>query len=125
MKSLYVLVAAAVAGFGVHTSASADAFVTEPRQQAVNYHDLDLSGAAGAEALYNRIAQAAREACGLSSPWPIDAVAIVKKCRKDATARAVVDVNAPTLTAYYVARHGGTQRLEAAMAAQAQHVASN
>ena len=124
MKTLYVLVAAAVAGFGIQTSAHADAFVKESRQQAVNYHDLDLTGYAGAEELYNRIAQAARETCGLASPWPIDAVAIVKKCRKDATARAVVDVNAPVLTAYYAARHGGTQRLKAAMA-ESQKIASN
>jgi UrcA family protein len=113
MKTSYFLIAAAVAAFGIHTSANA----AEPGQQAVSYHDLDLTQFDGAQVLYARIVHASREVCGKVAPWPIDAVAIVHECRKDATARAVADVNAPLLTNYYAARNGATSRVKAAMAA--------
>jgi UrcA family protein len=115
MKTSYFLIAAAVAAFGVHTSAGA----AEPLQQAVSYHDLDLTRVEDAQALYSRIVGASREVCGRIAPWPIDAVALVKQCRQNAIARAVADVNAPTLTTYYAERNGGTSRIEAATAATA------
>jgi UrcA family protein len=81
-------------------AATAQATVSRNVQrEVVRYADLNLESEADAAILVARIEVAARKVCGLrqSSPLPLDIVARLKLCAKDATARAIADVNAPTL----------------------------
>ena len=115
MKTVLLSIAATLAAFGVQAVASANDVTV--RQEVVSYSDLDVTQFDGAQALYDRITQAAREVCGRVAPWPVDAGAVVRACRKDATARAVADVNEPALTNYYVARTGRQVVINTASAA--------
>jgi len=66
------------------------------RTETVKFADLDLTRPAGAQELYRRIQQAARDVC-----QPNDSAAHLQfsqECRSSAIARAVVDVGAPLLT---------------------------
>ena len=97
MKTFAIVSAALLTGC---LAATAQATVTRnvPRE-VVSYADLDLQSDADAAILVGRIKKAADRVCGLrqSSPLPLDIVARLQVCAKDATARAIADVNAPTL----------------------------
>jgi UrcA family protein len=71
----------------------------------VNFADLDLTRSAGVSTLYARIKAAAAEVCEpeIQSIMPAP-VQSVRRCREQAIARAIADVNAPALTSYYLAR---------------------
>jgi UrcA family protein len=68
-------------------------------RQVVRYADLNLQSEADAAILVGRIKTAARKVCGLRqpSPLPLEITARLQLCAKDATARAIADVNAPTV----------------------------
>lgn len=70
-------------------------------RMTVKYSGLNLSSEAGAEALYSRIQQAAFNVCGgrdSSLPWS----SITRsKCYQTAIDNAVLQVNAPLLTAVH------------------------
>ena len=75
-----------------------------PPAVTVSYGDLDLSTAAGAKALYERLASAARMVCpGEFSP-DLKQVAGYYTCRREAIARAVSRINSSQLAAL-VANH--------------------
>ena len=66
------------------------------RTETVRFADLDLTHPAGAQELYRRIKEAARNVC-----QPNDSVVYpsgYQECRSSAIARAVTDVGAPLLT---------------------------
>jgi len=73
----------------------------EPARRTVHFADLDLTGASGARALYQRIRSAAQAVC--APPITSDPYAAVnsRPCIEAAIERAVSDVNAPSLTDYY------------------------
>jgi UrcA family protein len=81
-------------------AATAQATVSRdvPRE-VVRYADLNLQSEADAAILVDRIEIAARKVCGLrsASPLPLEIVARLRVCAKEATARAIADVNAPTV----------------------------
>jgi UrcA family protein len=69
----------------------------------VKYADLDLRRHAGVVELYRRIEAAARAVCAprfASASVP----ATPDVCLTDAIARAVAEINEPTLTRYFAAR---------------------
>ena len=70
----------------------------------VKFADLDLTRPQGAAVLYTRIRSAARAVCLPQNNWMMELRAISDQCREQAIARAVGDVNAPALTAYYQGR---------------------
>ena len=74
--------------------------------RVVKFGDLDLTHSQGAAVLYTRIRSAAREVCVPEYNWVMEMRAISAKCRDEAIARAVGEVNAPALTAYYQGRTG-------------------
>jgi UrcA family protein len=86
------------------TIAAAD----EVRQSVVRYSDLDLGHGAGAAVLYSRITAAAASVCGVGDSRQLADIAVVKRCRKQAISQAIADVDAPTLTSYYLAKSGKT-----------------
>jgi UrcA family protein len=87
--------------------AVADGSANTSRSVTVHYDDLNLSSAAGANRLYDRIEGAARISCGdwgrsflEHSDW--------KSCYQRAIADAVAAVNSPVLTAVYNQKHPGS-----------------
>jgi UrcA family protein len=87
-------------------SACADAYAApgyEVATRTVKYGDLDLSRAEGAAHLYSRIQTAARAVCGPAiSSGARDSILVSWHCMEQSIARAVADVNAPTLTSYHL-----------------------
>jgi UrcA family protein len=70
----------------------------------VKYGDLDLTKASGAVTLYGRIYAAARQVCAPVEGRSLDESTAWKDCVTQAIARAVADVNKPTLTSYHFAK---------------------
>jgi UrcA family protein len=71
----------------------------------VSFADLDLTRSTGVSTLYARIKAAAAEVCQPEFDGVVpEHVQIIRRCREQAIARAIVDVNAPALTSYYLAR---------------------
>jgi UrcA family protein len=80
--------------------------------ETVKYPDLNVSSPAGVEALYVRIHLAAKRVCAPIEGWRAPFGSIV--CARDAEARAIAQVNLPSLTAYYQKKMGDrTQRIAA------------
>jgi UrcA family protein len=70
----------------------------------VSYAELDLSQAAGAQILYNRIQQAAFEVCsGFTGPFSVIRTK-ASPCYKNAVSNAVAQINSPRLSALHRAR---------------------
>ena len=93
------------------TSLSTLAAVTVPAtseddqpSRVVKFADLDLTHSQGAAVLYLRIRSAARAVCLPQYNWMMELREITDQCREEAIARAVANVNAPALTAYYQGR---------------------
>lgn len=74
--------------------------VSAEQERVVRYEDLDLTEAAGAESLHQRIRSAARDVCGFGSA-PLVLMGEVRKCVDDAVARAVLKVGEAQLIAYH------------------------
>lgn len=99
MKTSAIAIATLLA---ICSAGAAQATTTTARkvyQQVVRFGDLNLANEADAAILHDRIKIAARKVCGLSQiPIPIEIKSHLHACVQDATARAVAEVNAPTLT---------------------------
>lgn len=81
-----------------------------PVQAVVHYADLDLGTDAGALALYDRIAGAARDVCpDYYQSRDLRYRQGVRSCREDAIARAIRTIGSPRLAAIGAARAGRTQ----------------
>ena len=99
-----LLTRAGIAALALSTSLVAYSASAEPKAktQTVNFADLDLSKAAGAQTLYKRIKAAARHVCG-----PIDNYTFVtpakafRECYDKAIADAVAQIDRPSLTALH------------------------
>jgi len=73
-------------------------------QRSVKYTNLDLTRADGVARLYARIGSAAREVCPSEDSASLYLARLARECVRDAVARAVRDVGAPTLTQYHMTR---------------------
>jgi UrcA family protein len=77
--------------------------VYEVATRTVKYGDLDLSHTAGAANLYSRIQTAARAVCEPPLAAGVRGEMLLsRRCMEQSIARAVADVNAPTLTSYHL-----------------------
>jgi len=65
----------------------------------VSYADLNISTAAGAKVLLQRIHAAAADACGVAPTGPLDLQREHADCAKQVTDQTVANVNSPVLTA--------------------------
>jgi UrcA family protein len=83
----------------------------EPLTQKVRFADLDLTHTPGAAALYARIQSAARQVCGPVDVRQLQALTKAHRCTIQAIARAVREVNAPTLTSYYLGKTNATIKI--------------
>lgn len=94
--AIAALLAVCVTGMAQATSTTARKVVY---QQVVSYGDLNLANEGDARILHRRIVSAAHKVCGLSQALiPIEIKSHLHACVEDATARAIADVNSPTLT---------------------------
>lgn len=83
---------AASGAIGSAHAASADAAAL-----TVRYSDLNLSTQEGARILYGRIVAAAYQVCAADNMLDLDAMATARVCREQVIAKAVRDINSPTL----------------------------
>jgi UrcA family protein len=104
MKSLLTTVTFLVTAVGGASSCLADEIPAEVPSRVVHFSDVDLRSPAGAAVLYERIRQAARAVCEAHGPGDLSSLARFHRCIAEATARAIVDVNAPALTRQYSAQ---------------------
>jgi UrcA family protein len=98
--------AAGVVGFMTLGAAGTQAAVAQSvgPDVHVRYADLDITTAAGAEKLYERIQQAAALVCPQADArWLAQYVTVVR-CRNTVVAHAVQSLSNPQLTAVYAAR---------------------
>jgi UrcA family protein len=79
----------------------------EPLRSTVSYSELDLARPAADEKLYQRIKAAAREVCRGFESREIGKIRLHQECMDSAISRAVVQVNHPKFTAYYVEHNPG------------------
>jgi UrcA family protein len=100
--TLTALAACLIAGTAHAASPAAAPTVT------VRYGDLNLSSEQGANALYARVAYAARQVCGRSGLDARDlaAFAAERACESQAISQAVHDVHAPLVAASFAAHRG-------------------
>jgi UrcA family protein len=96
-----VVLGAGLAAFGTQA-----AEWEERHQMQVSYAGLDLKTTAGSEVLYRRIRAAANSVCSSLDGKEPGARYRFKQCVSAAISRAVTDVDAPALTAYYAAEIG-------------------
>lgn len=87
---------------GVAASAHA-APVAAERAVTVSFGDLNLTGDAGTQVLYQRIVAAAGQVCELDDIRDLRQVADARACRARAIEEAVHEVNSPRLVAVYSA----------------------
>ena len=100
MKNLTALfTVTAIAVLGATSAWAGEPFGT--RAVPVRFADLDTSSAAGAAALYNRIANAAHSACHEMRPGlDLGLITPYRLCVHEALAGAIVKVNLPAVSAY-------------------------
>jgi UrcA family protein len=80
----------------------------QPRQQVVNFADLDISRPQGITILYRRIESAARGVCGSVSERELSQVVRWHVCLDQAITRAVSGLSIPALTSYHLLKTGQT-----------------
>jgi UrcA family protein len=99
MKHLKAVLVGALTLYPLSWDCLAVAPSNDVRTQTVRFADLDLTHPAGAQELYRRIKQAARNVC-----QPNDSVLYpsgYQECRSSAIERAVTDVGAPLVTEHH------------------------
>jgi len=105
MSRSLVLAAATCAALALSALAPASAHAAAPAAQRVSYADLNLDSERGARLLLRRIRAAAETVCHAgSAPLSLRAWQAARACARQATGRAVAQVNDPTLTALYEGR---------------------
>ena len=87
----------AVAGLVASVSAFAGTSAFDAPTASVRYDDLNLSTSSGINTLYRRISAAARQVCPEVYPRDPSFVIAAHRCQAAAVARAVSQVNNPSL----------------------------
>jgi len=90
---------------------------TAPRQQTVQFSDLNLATPAGDLALYRRIQSAAKRVCEAGDSRQLKELRRARQCMKTAIQEAVLAVNDSGLTQRYLADWGR----QSGLIAQASH----
>jgi UrcA family protein len=103
MKKSIIATSAAAALLSLSVPEFAAAKASEVRSATVAYGDLNLKSAAGANALYRRIAFAARKVCTLANEAQHVAMLSIDKrrCIQGAIGDAVMKVDSPVLLAVH------------------------
>jgi UrcA family protein len=106
-REILVTLSAATALICLLPAANAStASPAEVHKETVKFQDLNLQTPAGAETLYKRIHAAAQHVCDTHGDRSMSAASHERECIAQAEARAVTQVNAPALSAYYSKKLG-------------------
>jgi UrcA family protein len=99
MKTTALVTTLLIGCLAATAQASTPATTQKVRQQVVSFADLNLETEAGANMLLRRIKFAARRVCGVNEAGllAIEFRAELHSCAKQATARAVADIDARTI----------------------------
>ena len=101
----YALLAILLGSLSAYAGAYAAPPGYEVATRRVQFGDLDLTRSAGAATLYQRIQNAANAVCEPATSFGSrESILLARRCVEQSIARAVADVNASTLTSYYVSR---------------------
>ena len=101
-----ILTSALAAGAQIaHAAEPTDASL---RHVTVLFSDLNLTSIDGATTLYRRLQSAAESVCAEHGTRDVRSIFRVRTCESAAMSAAVADINQPTLTAYYRAKHSYT-----------------
>jgi UrcA family protein len=104
VKKLKAVMLVAAMAMGAQVAQAANSHVN------ISYADLDLGRTEGAAVLYGKIHQAAETVCEPLDGRSLRENANFRACVSDAVARAVSQVNKPTLTDYYLSKLGARDR---------------
>jgi UrcA family protein len=108
MNRITTIILTSALAAGTQIALAADPTDAAPRHVKVLYSDLNLTRIDGATTLYRRLQSAAESVCAEHGTRDVSSVFRVKTCESAAISAAVADINQPTLTAYYRAKHGYT-----------------
>jgi UrcA family protein len=108
MNRITTIILASVFAAGAHIAHAADPTDASLRHAKVNFSDLNPTSIEGATALYQRLRSAAESVCTEGGTRDLASVTRVKTCTSAAISAAVADINQPSLTAYFRAKHGYT-----------------
>jgi UrcA family protein len=103
---IVLLLALGLTGW-VGSANAANSLAAPAQSMRVAFADLDLSHAAGVDALYARLRHAAAEVCNPADTLELRALVSYRACAARALDDAVVAVNAPKLTAVHSRSRSG------------------
>ena len=101
MKHLKTVLVGALTLYPLSWDCLAAASSIGVRTEVVRFADLDLTRPAGAQALYRRIQQAARDVCEPDRLRDGVYMSSYRLCLSSAIARAVIEVGSPLLTEHH------------------------
>jgi UrcA family protein len=113
MNTRYLCAAAtlcALLGSGC-SSTTAHAATSDPWGVMVSYADLNLSHAADARVLYQRLRGAAARVCNEVPTYDLARSAAYRRCFQAALDRAVADVHSPALSAIHHGARSGPEKV--------------
>jgi UrcA family protein len=108
MNRITTIILTSAVAVGAQMAHAADPTDASLRHVKVLYSDLNLTSIDGATTLYRRLQSAAESVCAEHGTKDLGSVFRVKTCVSAAVSAAVTDINQPTLTAYYRAKHSYT-----------------
>jgi len=102
MKRLFTVATIIVLGFAATNVANADP--QSPQSLTVQFGDLNLNNAQGADALFKRIKNAARDVCSNFEGRTLSKKQLHAECVATALSTAIARVDRPMLSRYLVER---------------------
>ena len=108
MNRITTIILTSALAAGAQIVHAADPAEATPRHVKVQFSDLDLASVDGATTLYRRLQSAAESVCAEHGTRDAKSAFRAKTCISAAISAAVVDINRPSLTTYYRAKHGDT-----------------
>ena len=106
MNRITTIILASALAAGAQIAHAADP--TDAPRRHVEVHFSDPTSMDGATILYRRLQSAAESVCAEGGTRNLGSDFRVKTCVSAAISAAVADINQPSLTAYYRAKHGYT-----------------
>jgi UrcA family protein len=108
MTTVASKLALAVAGLVASVTGFAATPAVDAPSVSVRYDDLNLSTTVGVDTLYRRISSAARRVCPVNDLRDLPVALAAERCQAAAIARAVSEVNNPSLAMLHAAHasHG-------------------
>jgi len=108
MNRITTIILTSALAVGAQIAHGAGPTDVSPRHVKVLFSDLNLTSIDGATTLYRRLQNAAESVCAEHGTRDVRSQFRARTCVSTAMSAAVADINQPTLTAYYRAKHSHT-----------------